>query len=207
MGQIVSAINIVANRYQTNPGQIFVAGMSAGGAMAHNLAVCFPDVFTAAAIHSGVTYKAAETIPEADSVLTSHRQKSPEYLGKKMALCAPGVRHRLNKVLILHGASDQFVPVFHAQHMSDAQAVWRDLLDDGRRNHSLHLRMSSETLTYSKGYSVTKLETNFPGFLERRLIVTPLNHAWGGGRPRTRFFDSDAPSSNTFILNFFGLTK
>jgi poly(hydroxyalkanoate) depolymerase family esterase len=207
MGQIISATKLVASRYKVDPNKVFVAGMSAGGAMAHNLAVCYPDVFSAAAIHSGVTYKAAETIDEAETVLTSTNQKTPEYLGKKMAFCAPSVRHRLKKILIIHGASDQFVPLFHSQLMSDAQKVWSDYLDDGMRNSSSKPIIKSETLVYPNNYFVHSTEARFSSFTEKQLVVRPLNHAWGGGRSLTKFFDPKAPSSNQFILNFFGITK
>lgn len=206
MGQVVSAIDLVANKYQVNPNKIFVAGMSAGGAMAHNLAVCYPDVFSGAAVHSGINFKAAENVPEAETVLTSSRQKSPDYLGRRMAACARGTGPaRLNKVLIIHGSTDQVVPQFHAELISDAQSVWRDYLDDGRANDSVRGLVTTETLFYPRGYSVNKISTQYPGFVEMKLLVKGLNHAWGGGLAVSQYFDPEAPSSNEFILDFFDL--
>jgi poly(hydroxyalkanoate) depolymerase family esterase len=207
MGQIVSATEIIANRFQVNRSRIFVAGLSAGGTMAQSLVVCYPDVFSGGAVHSGPNFKTAETIVEAETVLTSHEQKTPDYLGKKMALCAQGVRnHRLNKVLIIHGEDDHIVPPFHADLITDTQAAWRDFLDDGERNDSVTGQPAVSS--YQQGnYKVTRTDIHYPGLIERKLMIKGMGHAWGGGKALSQFFDPYAPSSNQFIIDFFDLNK
>lgn len=208
MGQIVSAIQILATQNLIDQNKVFVTGISAGGAFAHNLAVCYPDVFAGSAIHSGLAYKTAETLSEAQTVLTTTEQKSPDLLGKKMSLCARnGTKHKLNRMLVIHGESDRVVPTLHAELITSAEAVWRDYLDDGRRNDSVRGNSHSWSDSYQSGYVITTIDTQYPSFLERRMMVKGLQHAWGGGKPLTVHFDPDAPSSSEIILNFFGLNK
>lgn len=55
----------VADEFGVPAGAIFVAGLSAGGAMAAILAEAYPDVFSAAGIHSGLPAGAASDMPSA----------------------------------------------------------------------------------------------------------------------------------------------
>lgn len=208
MGQIIAGIDVISKNHSIDLNKVFVTGISAGGVMAHNLTACYPDVFTGSAIHSGLTYKVAESVREAQSVLTSYEQKSPEYLGKKMFECARDVKKKkLSKVLIIHGRDDSRVPSLHSELISKSQAVWRDYLDDGKANNSVRGVTRSETMRLPRSYSVEQTDIQYPGFHERMLMVKDLGHAWGGGKPISVNFDPKAPSSNQFILQYFDLIK
>jgi poly(hydroxyalkanoate) depolymerase family esterase len=207
MGQIMAAVDFVGAEHNIDKNKIFVTGISAGGVMAHNLTACYPDVFAASAIHSGLTFKVAESIPEAQTVLTSYEQKSPSYLGKKIYECSKGVNQKLKKVMIIHGEEDSRVPALHANLISKSQAVWRDYMDDGKRNNSVTVTTKNSSLIFPNGYEVEVTELQYPNFLEKKLMIKGLGHAWGGGKPITVNFDPEAPSSNQFILEFFGINK
>lgn len=206
MYQIVGAVEYAFSRYSINKNKVFVTGMSAGGAMAHNLATCYPDIFKGAAIHSGLNYKTAENMYEAQTVLTSYQQKSPEYLGERMFHCATLSRkNKLDRVMIIHGLGDSRVPPLHADLISESQAVWRDYLDDGMRNGSIKGKVHSTKTRSAHGYEIQEKKTIYPNFVERRLLIKNLGHAWGGGKPVSVNFDPAAPSSNDLILSFFEL--
>lgn len=208
MGQIVSAVELLTKKYSLDANRIFVTGISAGGAFAHNLTVCYPEVFAASAIHSGLAYKTAETLREAQTVLTTHQQKSPDYLGERMYGCSKSASgNKLKKVLIIHGDDDRVVPTLHADLITKSQYVWKDYEDDGKKNNSVRTTSRNEVFHYPNGYSIRQSDTVYAGFTERKLIVEGLQHAWGGGKPLTVHFDPEAPSSTQFILSFFGLLK
>lgn len=207
MGQIISAVEALKEEYRVDADKVYLTGISAGGVMAHNLTVCYPDVFAGSAIHSGLTFKVAESIPEAQTVLTSYQQKSPDYLGKKAYECGRSAKNkRLDRVMIIHGLEDSRVPSFHSELISKSQAVWRDYADDGKKNGSVKPVVTVETVK-SKGYAVQKIKSKYPNFTEERLMIKGLGHAWGGGKPVSVNFDPKAPSSNKFILDFFQLNK
>lgn len=203
MGQIIAAINFIFGRYDIDKEKVFVAGMSSGAATALNLSVCYPDYFTGSAIHSGLAYKSAENIFEAQSVFSSTKQKSPELLGQKMLSCSPHVKnHRLKKMIVIQGEEDDFVLPLHAELIHQANASWRDYLDDGSLNSSERGKITSRSTS-----QIQQRDTHYTNFHERLIMVEGMGHAWGGGLPHSQYFDPKAPSSNEAILSFFGILK
>ncbi len=89
---IVALVNDVVARHPIDPQRIFVAGLSAGGAMAAILAEQAPDVFAAAGIMAGIPLHASRNvdsafrvmrgnvpISEAAGLLAGHRPKHVSY--------------------------------------------------------------------------------------------------------------------------------
>ena len=214
MGQIISFMDWMIPTYSINRERVFLAGMSAGGALAHAMMACYPDYFSGVAIHSGLAFKVAETISEANSVLLSTHQKSPTYLGDAAYECgrfAP--QFRLSKIIILHGLNDPRVLPLHSDLIAAANEVMLDQWDDGKRNHSDQITLTKSTQAFPNHYSanITDRTFTFPKRVvqERLIQIQGLVHAWGisgtTGVPVSPNFDPKAPSSNAFILHYFGL--
>ncbi len=208
MGQIVAAVQAMILNAQVDPNQIYLAGMSAGGVMGHNLASCYPDVFRGAALSAGLAYKIAEDLYEASTVLDSHHFKSPNYLGKAAYNCGRiAGKRRLDKMLLVHGEEDKRVDPFHSRLISDVNDVTLDYYDDGRKNNSAIFTTTESVRELSDNFGFTMREKRYQNinFTERLIMVKGMAHAWGGGKPISINFDPKAPSTNEFILNFFQL--
>ena len=104
---LAAMIDSVGRREGVDPRRVAVVGMSAGAAMAANLAVAYPERFAALAMHSGIAAGAASDIGSALAVMG----KGPadgSALGDA-ALAAMGERARPVPVVVIHGAADKVV--------------------------------------------------------------------------------------------------
>ena len=55
----------IVSTYPINARQVYVAGLSAGGAMAMIMGVSYPDLYAAIGVHSGLAYGVAHDLPSA----------------------------------------------------------------------------------------------------------------------------------------------
>jgi poly(hydroxyalkanoate) depolymerase family esterase len=73
-------VNAVQVRHGTDPGQVFVTGLSAGGAMAAVMLATYPDVFAGGAVIAGLPFGSARSVPEAFERMRGHGIMSGEPL-------------------------------------------------------------------------------------------------------------------------------
>ena len=120
---IAGIVRRAIKRYPVDATRVYIAGMSAGGAMACVLSNCYGALFAACAIHSGLRYRAASSTGAAliamrqgasDSALETARQSSPA--SQPSAAFVP--------TLVIHGDRDETVnPVNADQVIEQARAL------------------------------------------------------------------------------------
>ena len=97
-----------------------MAGLSAGGAMATVLAAAYPDLFAAVAVHSGLAYKSAHSVPSAFVAMARG--------GRKVGDLARPVPS-----LVIHGSDDRTVaPANGDQVLAQTMAAMRAPLRPAR---------------------------------------------------------------------------
>ena len=69
IGGITKQVIAEDTRWNVDPGRVYVAGMSAGAAMAVLLGATYPDLYTAIAVHSGLEYQAATDVSAAQPAM------------------------------------------------------------------------------------------------------------------------------------------
>jgi poly(hydroxyalkanoate) depolymerase family esterase len=170
--------------------RIYVAGLSAGGAMAAIMSATYPELYAAAGIHSGLAYGCATDVA---SAFVAMRGTS--------AAAAPAQRtnrlkstHGRVRTIVVHGASDQRVHPSNAQTIvSEARAGLPGPAQETQHAGSAGGRSYTRTvITDASG--VPHVE---------HWAIEGLGHAWSGGSPEGSYADQHGPDVSREMLRFF----
>jgi poly(hydroxyalkanoate) depolymerase family esterase len=195
---IAALVKRTVSRYPIDQSRVYVAGISAGGAMAGVLAYCYGAMFAACAIASGVMYRGADSLVEAASAMRRGSRAAPELLARDAAqntsACAAFV-----PTFVIHGDDDSVVHPRNADQIIEQLRAFSDLV--GRPSSPLvespELRLSGPGRTYrQQDYLCNKR------ILARKIIVEGLGHAWSGGDERHPFNDAAGPDASRLIWDF-----
>lgn len=163
----------------------FVAGLSAGGAMAAILADVYPDIFSAAGVHSGQARGAAHDVRSAMSAMQS---------GADAAGIAPATSDPVRRI-VFHGDSDSTV------HPSNAFAVVAAAVG----NEATPKKVSKRSVR-GRGYTRSDYVGADDAVVVELWLLEGTGHAWSGGRVAGSYTDCKGPDASAQMVRFF-LTK
>ena len=175
--------------------RVFVAGVSAGAAMASNLAAAYPDLYAAAALHSGVPSFVAHDVTSALAAMAGGPADSID-LGALVAH-EMGARARVVPVMAIHGVADASVSVVNLRAIArqwvaaNARAA-RAKPPEPVEVHPSEHRRSGLRWVLSDG-----------AVLAEAWRIEGLAHAWSGGSPGGTYTDPLAPDATALMLGFF----
>lgn len=181
-----------------DPHRVYVAGLSAGGAMAAILATTYPDVFAAAGVHSGLPSGAAGNVAEALMLMNDGRGRSAGF-GEK-----PSVEHTV-PTIVFHGDKDKTV------HPSNGERVVDVVLKSKAGNGNGESRPgAAHSSAVEQGISVggckytrTIYNKSSGDPLVEHWVVHGTGHAWSGGSARGSYTDAAGPDASREMLRFF----
>jgi poly(hydroxyalkanoate) depolymerase family esterase len=204
--QVQASNSIDANR-------LFVAGISAGAAMAIVMGVTYPDLFDGVAACAGLEFKAANS---AESGFAAMKQGGPD--PKQQGLVAFRAitenlrgksKHRL-PVIVFQGDADPYVNPLNAEQVIAQWARTNDYLDDGQDNDSFKAQPARTTQgSVAGGHEFTKsIYTDRDGrLLMEKWLVKGLGHAWSGSPTAGPFADPKGPNASFEMWRFFAETS
>ncbi|MDP4003934.1 PHB depolymerase family esterase [Methylobacterium sp. NEAU K] len=183
---IAGITQAVMAAHAIDPNRVYIAGMSAGGAAALNIARAYPDLYAAVGVHSGL---AAGCARDLGSALMAMQVGAPG-LAPAVQVGAAPAGQRVPTILF-HGEDDGTVTVRNADQVL-AQA---DVAG---------LTARSETFE-GRGHPFTR--TRYRDGTGRVVVedwrVRGAGHAWSGGRPEGSYTDADGPDASRAMLDFF----
>jgi poly(hydroxyalkanoate) depolymerase family esterase len=187
----------VASAYAVDPERVYVAGISAGAAMAVILGATYPDVFAALGVHSGLEYQAATDVSSALSASAS-QGPDPTQQGDA-AFAAMGANARPVPVIVFQGTADTVVAPANG-----AQVASQWLETDTKAGASIATAATASGSAGGKSYTLTTYADAKSGapWIEEYL-VSGLAHAWSGGSTAGTYTDPDAPDATLLMWAFF----
>lgn len=204
--------------HRVDADRVWVAGLSAGGAMAAILAHEYPDLFAAAGIHSGLPPGAAHDVVSAFTAMKSGAANAlPGWPG---ASGQPPVRRPLvawpgtaladamgeaprakaaegAPVIVFHGDGDTTVNASNGSHAIDAAlgtVPTSATRESGRAGPGHAFTRSVFRLAEASGRAPSRAE---------HWVVHGAGHAWSGGDAAGSFTDDKGPDASREMLRFF----
>jgi len=202
---LAGMVRHVMQTHPVDPDRVYVAGLSAGGAMAAILAREYPDLFAAVGVHSGVAAGAAHDVPSAFSVMKNGPAAAPSWPSAGAtswpspvpdAEADAALRRTAAPVIVFHGGSDPTVAAANGDAVIAAALDGVDAIAD-KVDVPAAKRHARRTVWRSAGAGA-----DAPTLAEHWL-VEGAPHAWSGGASSGSYTDPDGPDASREMLRFF----
>ena len=187
---IAALTRSVIATHAIDPARVYIAGLSAGGAMAAIVAGEYPDIYAAVGVHSGLAPGAAVSAFEAMAAMKG--------LANGMAAMAWFARPAKTlgvPMIVFHGDQDKTVHPVNAEHLIKTRLA----------GQPVGLEPSQESGRNGRGRRFTRsIYRDEQGrMLGEHWLVHGAGHAWSGGHPKASYTDALGPDASRQMLRFF----
>jgi poly(hydroxyalkanoate) depolymerase family esterase len=160
--------------------QVYVAGLSAGGAMATIMGTLYPDLYAAVGVHSGLPFASAHDLPSALAAMKGKFGKSQ----------APG---EAIPIIVFHGDKDTTV------HPANGEELF------ARGAHHAAKEIVIEPGRVPDGHAYTRtVHQRADGTPQaEQWLIHGAGHAWSGGSSRGSYTDGKGPDASREMMRFF----
>lgn len=178
----------IMSHYNIDDRQVYIAGLSAGGAMAAIMAATYPDLYAAVGVHSGLPYGAAHNLPSAFRAM----RKGAERYNRTIVEPVP--------LIIFHGDADTTVAPINADLLAEQ---WHEA--SARRSETKQGRNHQSIEGQAGGYNYTRTFYYDPRgqLIVEKWIVRQAGHTWVGGNSDGSYADVRGPDASSEMLRFF----
>ncbi len=180
---IAGIVREVLRDANADPGRVYVAGLSAGGAAAAIMGEAYPELFAAVGVHSGLACGAASDMVGAFAAM---RQGGAAALAAHAGEGVP--------TIVFHGSRDATVSPVNGDEVIDqarAGARLRAAVERGRAPGGMEFTRTVHRDAEGKA----RLE---------HWLLHGAGHAWSGGSAAGSYTDPTGPDASREMARFFG---
>ncbi|HEX7910075.1 MAG TPA: PHB depolymerase family esterase [Paraburkholderia sp.] len=176
----------VMERYRVDPARVYVAGLSAGGAMADVMLKTSPDLYAAAGVHSGLAYGSARDLPSALAAMKG---------GKARHTRSHGAPQR--PLIVFHGDADTTVhPANAAEIVAPFDAGITTISTQPNSANGTNSSNGRRAYTQQRRVAANGVEAEY-------WLIHGAGHAWAGGSQRGSYTDPSGPDAAAEMVRFF----
>lgn len=166
----------VMENHAIDPAQVYVAGLSAGGAMATIMGTLYPDLYAAVGVHSGLPFASAYDLPSALAAMNGDFRRG-QAVGRPLP------------IIVFHGDRDTTV------HPANGDELVRHLAQRGMAEPG--------RVPDGHAYTRTLYPDEAGGVHAEHWLVHGAGHAWFGGNARGSYTDGRGPDASREMMRFF----
>jgi poly(hydroxyalkanoate) depolymerase family esterase len=169
----------VMAQHAIDPARVYVAGLSAGGAMAAILGEAYPEIYAAVGVHSGLAAGSAKDLPSAMAAMRS---------GAAAANARKGP-----PTIVFHGDADATVHPANGEHV----------ITGSMGAPHAEPEMDRQRAPGGRGYTRRVHRAPSGELLAEHWVVHGSGHAWSGGSRQGSYTDPSGPDATQEMLRFF----
>ena len=182
----------VIDEYQIDARRVYVAGLSAGGAMAAIVGQAYPELFAAIGIHSGLPVGAAHNAASALAVMKTGQPRR--------AIAADASRPAI-PLIVLQGDADRTVNPANAKRLIEDAVETHEFAGlDAPLQSSVQAFDATEA---SHAYRRTRHAAENGTNVIEQWEISGAGHAWSGGDAAGSHTDARGPDATRVMLEFF----
>jgi poly(hydroxyalkanoate) depolymerase family esterase len=166
--------------HQVDPGQVYVAGLSAGGAMATIMGTLYPELYAAVGVHSGLPFASAHDLPSALAAMKGKFGR-PQAQGKSIP------------IIVFHGDKDTTV------HPANGD----ELIARGTQHGAKEIVIEPGRVPDGHAYTRTVHQRADGTPQAEQWLIHGAGHAWSGGSARGSYTDAKGPDASREMMRFF----
>lgn len=194
-GMIAGIVKQVAAIHPVDRARIYTGGFSAGGALAHSVALNYPGLIAAVGVHSGPLFGAARNAVDAVRVMRRGEARRVESAIAEV-LARAGAFPPMPTIL-LHGEQDSVVRSINHEQLWQQALLLNRVPEGSAADIALHDRTAE-----AYAYRVRDLHAGGRHLL-RAVQISELKHAWSGGDARLVFNSAPGPDASAMLADFF----
>ena len=203
---LASLTQAVMRQHDMDARRIYVAGLSAGGAMAAIVAQAYPELFAAVGVHSGLPNGSASNVAEALMVMQSGKIQfiTPAKAARASAAPKAPLQPKIPiPTIVFHGDQDQTVHPRNGEQVIAAALAGAAGADPRGNFPPGSMRVEQGVSPQGRRYTRSTQHGDQGQTLTEHWLVHGAGHAWSGGHGQGSYTDATGPDATREMLRFF----